>query len=263
MLWIPDGPNRTQGTMHTLQTDIGSQIILRGPNAYGQVAGLTGQGFFLWTPDQAHAAVGEITWLPTEMDILWALNDCGQLLGGPDTDDVALLWTPTRAHGATGQLTRIDKPWNSTAIRFFRLNDQGALAGVAIDVSRLSGLTDDVVVWLPDAPNSPSGHLQTLGALGWNEDGAAYDINAAGTAAGDSCFVVRQGSDYPCRQERYFVWDQRHAMTDLQTLLGPASGNTVDGLEALNDAGQIVLLGESSPDTYRLLLLTPRSGDSG
>jgi hypothetical protein len=93
--------------------------------------------------------------------------------------------------------------------------------------------------------------------LGWNEDGGAWDINATGTVLGDSCFLERQVTDVGCQQTRYVVWDQRAGMHDLQTLLDPRSGYTLTGECALNDAGQIVVVGESAAETYRLLLLTP------
>jgi hypothetical protein len=264
MLWTPDNVNGTYGTWLNIRPDdVGNHVRLRGLNAYGQLAGFSSERAFLWTPESLLATHGTITWLDGGLERIVGITDFGQVVGTNADEDAALLWTPTHIHATIGRLTQITKPGNSAAIRFFAVSARGALAGVAIDVFRLSGVVNDAVVWLPDTPNSSTGRLQTLGALGWNEDGTAYDVNAAGTVLGDSCFLIRQGSDYPCQQLRYFVWDQRHGIADMQTLLDPASGYIIESVKAMNDAGQIVVLGKSSTDTYRLLLLTPRSEGAG
>jgi hypothetical protein len=124
-------------------------------------------------------------------------------------------------------------------------------------VSQAGGELDDAVIWLPDAPNSPTGHMQTLGALGWNEDGDAFEINAAGITLGYSRFFERHVSDAVCQQARSFVWNQHAEMQELHTLLDPANEYTDVSVWTLNEQGQIVAVGETSAEMYHALLLTP------
>jgi hypothetical protein len=253
LLWTPDAPNSTHGIAHPFQPDgLSGKIDLRALNAYGQVAGLADGRAFLWTPEPPHGSNGAVTWLSDEMDEINAINDFGQVSGHDEEEHVDLLWTPAQANAATGRLTPISKQGGSNAIRFFTLSPRGALAGLA-----LKSAQNDALVWLPDAPNSPNGQLQTLGALGSTEDGLAYQINAAGTVLGQSCFVERQASDVGCQQTRYFVWDQAQGMQELQPLLDQGSGYALESVLGLNDQGEIVAVGETADQTYRLLLLTP------
>jgi hypothetical protein len=193
-----------------------------------------------------------VTWVSEEIDEIDAINDFGQITGHDDEEHVVLLWTSTQANAATGRLTHFPKQWGSNEIRFFALSPRGALAGLA-----LKSAQNDALVWLPDAPNSPNGQLQTLGALGWSEDNIAYTINAAGTVLGQSCFFEHQASDVGCQQTRYFVWDQAQGMQELQPLLDPGSGYSLESVWGPNELGQIVAVGETADQTYRLLLLTP------
>jgi hypothetical protein len=252
-LWTPDAPNSTHGTAQPVQPDgLSGKIDLRALNAYGQVAGLADGRAFLWTPEQPHESNGTVTWLSDEMDEIDSINDFGQVSGHDEDEHVMLLWTPTQANAATGRLTHISKQGGSNEIRLFALSPRGTLAGLA-----LKSAQNDALVWLPDAPNSPNGQLQTLGALGSSEDGLVYQINAAGTVLGHSCFLERYASDVGCQQERYFVWDQAQGMQELQPLLDQGSGYTLSSVWGLNDQGEIVAVGETSDEIYRLLLLTP------
>jgi hypothetical protein len=62
----------------------------------------------------------------------------------------------------------------------------------------------------------------------------------------------------PCANSpRSFVWDQAQGMQELQPLLDPGSGYTLESVWTLNERGQIVAVGETAEETYRLLLLTP------
>jgi hypothetical protein len=260
VLWTPETSHGPEGSTHTIQqVAIADELNLRGLNAYGQIAGGAHGRTFLWTPEHPQATTGIFMWFDEEIDSVDALNDVGQVLGHDADEQAALLWTPTQAHGSSGHITRIAKPSNSSGVRFYALSGRGALAGLAYDASHAlgNGPLNDALVWLPDAPNSSTGQVRTLGALGWNEDGITREVNAAGTALGDSCFLERQGFDGGCGQNRSFVWNPRDGMQDLQTLLDPGSGYTSTRAWALNDRGQILAVGASSSETYRLLLLTP------
>jgi hypothetical protein len=133
LLWTPVAPNSPEGTAHLIRSDRQVGVTnLRGPNAYGQVAGEANGHRFLWTPEQPQGSIGAVTWLNDELDYVTNLNDFGQVAGPAKDDQAALLWTPTQPHATTGRFTHIPKPWASDHIDLFRLSASGALAGLAL-----------------------------------------------------------------------------------------------------------------------------------
>jgi probable HAF family extracellular repeat protein len=121
------------------------------------------------------------------------------------------------------------------------------------------------------------GSMRSLGALdcpcSFNErygTSAAYGINAAGQAVGDSTTVrginesgevVGESGAAGGAIARAFLW-QDGVMRDLNGLIAPDSGWVLTGAAAINDAGQIVGAGLHE-GRRRAFLLTPTAPSGG
>jgi hypothetical protein len=119
-MWTPpDAANSPQGMAYPIRPDGQAGVSgLRGPNAYGQVAGEANERPFLWAPNQPQGTTGMVTWLNDELEYVADLNDFGQVAGFVSDEQSVPLWTPTQAHATTGQITRSPKPGVTTSASF-------------------------------------------------------------------------------------------------------------------------------------------------
>ena len=92
-----------------------------------------------------------------------------------------------------------------------------------------------------------SGPLRYLGTLGGTQS-YAEDINASGIIVGDS---------YTADGQRHAFLSDGGAMVDLNLLVDPASGWTLYGAFAINDAGQILSGAYNTAGVWQPVLLTP------
>ena len=117
------------------------------------------------------------------------------------------------------------------------INDSGALAGV---YTPLGGTTTRAFL----CNSTLTTDLGTLGGAG----SEALGINAGGQVVGDS--NAADGSLHA------FLY-KNGAMVDLNSLINPASGWTLDTAAAINDSGAIVGTGTDAADETGAFLLTP------
>jgi hypothetical protein len=190
---------------------------------------------FLWRPGQVMLALPD---LPGGQDfaIAWDINDEGWIVGTSisDISDGPVLWTPDGEIIDLGDLY----PGPSSFGEAYAINDREQVVGLA-------GSAPENEAFLWDAEEGMIG----LGRItdSWS---AAYDINNREQVVGIS-YSWADGAPIG------FIWDRRHGMRRLDTLLDPCAAPTYTMLchtWAINDRGQIV----SMPyDNLPSVLLTP------
>jgi probable HAF family extracellular repeat protein len=95
-----------------------------------------------------------------------------------------------------------------------------------------------------------SGRTMTnLGTFG-GDTSAAQGINDYGLVVGEASLPNDTGTDA-------FIYYGSGSIVDLNSLVDPTLGWTIEGAVAINDSGQIVALGQQQGGPYRALLLTP------
>jgi probable HAF family extracellular repeat protein len=91
------------------------------------------------------------------------------------------------------------------------------------------------------------GTWNDIGTLG-GRDSYAYDINNSGLVVGESDYTGTPGVRHA------FIWKAGAGMTDLNTLIDPASGWELVGANGINDDGKIVGYGKFGGQTRAFLL---------
>jgi probable HAF family extracellular repeat protein len=180
----------------------------------------------------------------------WGINELGQVVGvartGVGTVSHAFLYTDLDRDGETdtGEMIDLDTSGVGDPNRFsqaFQINDAGRAVGEAV-VGATPGGTSILhpVLW-------QDGTRLGLGTLGFTF-GSALDINESGQVVGNLTNI--SGSP-----QAAFLW-QAGVMTDLNSLIDPASGWVLRSAEAINDRGEIVGFGTFGGQT-RAFLLSP------
>jgi probable HAF family extracellular repeat protein len=121
----------------------------------------------------------------------------------------------------------------------YKINDRGQVVGyseIGAGETRHAFLTTD-------------GSMRDLGTVPGLDDSVAYDVNSAGEAVG----AAAPAPDAP--GQRALLWRGGRTI-DLNRLLPPNSGWTLDEARAINDRGQIAGLGRFH-GLPRAFLLTP------
>ena len=122
-------------------------------------------------------------------------------------------------------------------------------------VGAVRGINDanDVIgIWVPESNAGSTGFLYRRGVMRSLVPGYSgpFGINNAGVVVGDASF----GSN-----RRAFVWDETKGLQDLNGLIDPTLGLTLQWATGINDLGQIVAVdpGVRGCDDDRAVLLTP------
>ena len=162
------------------------------------------------------------------------INNNGQIAGYADTADGS--WHAFVCAG-TGALQDLGTLPGTTRSYANSINDSGQVVGVAYT----PGGDERVFLY------GGSGPLRYLGTLGGTQS-YAEDINASGIIVGDS---------YTADGQRHAFLSDGGAMVDLNSLVDPASGWTLYGAFAINDAGQILSGAYNTAGVWQPVLLTP------
>jgi probable HAF family extracellular repeat protein len=226
-LW--DAKNGMQD-LGTLGGDISNA---RGINDSGQIAGLADlpsqvNHAVLWDADGIHD-LGTLGGVASQAN---ALNNAGQVVGSsslPSGLIHAFLWDSSNGMQDLGTLGGPQSSANG-------VNEAEQVVGSSIPQGFFQ---QHAFVW--DAING----MQDLGTLPDGTFSLASGISNSGLIVGSSISTATG--------QRAVLWDA-NGITDLNDLLPPNSGWTLDAANAVNDAGQIVGFGMFNGDQHAFLL---------
>ena len=252
-IWHDDnGDHATQpGEMKDLGTLPGDTLSQAyGVNDSGQVVGLSElnsqNGFadhaFIWSNGTMQSIPASNGLTPFRA---YAINNAGQVVGVAATSSGA-----SHAYQLSGD-TLTDLGTLGGRNSFANgINEAGQVVGNSDLNSGSASPPSHAFVW------SPGPVMINLGTLG-GSNSIAYDINASGDVVGSS--EVTGGPSHA------FIWHDADAdgqadpgeMKDLNTLLPPSTGWTLQEARSINDSGQIVGYGLNPSSQTHAFLLTP------
>jgi probable HAF family extracellular repeat protein len=201
------------GKMTDLSTLGGDRSSGYGINASGQVAGWSyigpndaAQRAFLYS-DGVMTSLGSFNGIDTAGS---AINASGQVTGGTSGQGPGgFLWSPSTQNGTNGSMTPLGTlPGGSSLGQGYGINASGQITGRTYNANGASR-----------AFLSSGGSMTDLGP------GSGFDINAKGQVTGETgsfAFLYSDG-----------------VMTDLNTLIDPASGWVLVSGNGINDSGWI------------------------
>lgn len=183
-----------------------------------------------------------------------AINALGQVTGtvGYD-DDQGVRHASTFLWDAANGFTVLGAGWGYNDSYATDINDAGQVVGVQGDAS-VGYYT--AFLWTPDSPNGRSGSFTDLNWVAGGYDSNANGINNVGLVVGVN-YVDDGWDSYP----HAFLWDGADGAVDLQYQLFPASDETLESAQAINESGAIAVNGYNGWGEYRAYLLTPLAVD--
>jgi uncharacterized membrane protein len=214
------------GHLQVIQTPAIRNGFALGINARAQVVGSADNWTKAWELYR-----GRITILPDvpggHADLAERINNRGQIAGAADNANRAARWDSASAAPV------LLAPQSGDAFSFSKgINDRGQVAG---DTDEADG-TPHSAVW------SPAGRIRVFsGAYGPGSPGYLFDINDAGTSAGES---FRGGDSGPILADQATIWSPRGVPAGLGFLPG-YNQSTASGL-----SGSGFAAGESKLQDY-------------
>ncbi len=220
-IWKPQGGWQQ---LPLLQGDNGGQGL--GINKSGDVVGYSsgpnGTRAFRWTRRQGIRSLG---CLPGgNYSRARAVNDSAQVVGisGSPVGKRAVLWTKD------GQVRDLGTLAGDTASEAIAINNLGDVVGYSKGSSGLRAF-----IW------TEATGMQNIGTLPGANASRALDINDAG-------YVV--GSSSTSSGDHAFLWTKKDGMTDLNSAASVGLGVVFAEAHAINNAGQILILGKAMPE---------------
>jgi probable HAF family extracellular repeat protein len=188
----------------------------------------TSAGFraFLYTSAAGMQSLGTLA--GGSMSKAYGMNNTGEVVGyatAADGQPHAFLYT----NGTMSDLTT----FGGLSSKAYDVNDSGQVVGNWVNAEG----QQQAFLW------NPNGAMTNLGGVNAN----AENINDLGAVVGESTVGASLHA---------FLW-QNNIMTDLNTLIDPASGWTLNLALHINDSGQIVGVGTFDGETDRAFLLNP------
>jgi uncharacterized membrane protein len=172
-----------------------------------------------------------------------------------------------------------DRTWRSFFWDRGVVQDLGTLGGIITTPSWLSetgavvGKSDVTDICTTCAPGNQKqlhhpfiwkrGVMTDLGVLPGDNAGSAFSINRHEQIVGRSLTCLKVTAGDGCDGVyRAFLWE-RGSLVDLQSLVVPGTGLTVDGAEEINDRGEIIGSGLLPNGDRHAVLLIPVDRDGG
>lgn len=226
------------GMMQSLGSLGGDFGAAHDVNAAGQITGHSHNGStlraFIWEQGAGMTDIGNFT--PNGSSTGQSINSSGHVAGAGTTamdEQHAFFWDG---------MTMTDLGTIGTGEQSFAhaLNDSDTVVGYGALTP--SGSTYGAFQW------TAGGGIQQLGEL-FSYDTRARDVNNAGDIVGRS-WIDDMGS------ARAVLWAGGGAVANLNDLIDPASGWLLTDATGINDAGQIVGVGQLD-GAFRAFLLTP------
>jgi uncharacterized membrane protein len=176
-----------------------------------------------------------------------AINDAGTIVGGVEKYDASVNYLGSSAvrWDASGTATELGNLGTHTGIPYtspVAINDSGTAVGWAIKYDA-SGtyLGGRAVRW--DASDTTA---IELGNLGGSDVSDAYAINNSGIIVGHAYKYGTSGNGQD--GDRAVYWGADNVAVDLNTLIDPASGWTLNYADCISDTGWIAGVGSFDPD---------------
>jgi probable HAF family extracellular repeat protein len=208
-----------------------------GINQYGHVAGFSsgrnGARAFIWRQSSGIRNLGVLA--GGRYSRARAVNDSDEAAGTSDSPsgDRAVLWT------ASGSIRNLGTLPGDTASEATAINSAGDVVGYSKGPHGMRA-----ILW------TAAGGIQNLGVLPGGNNSRALAVNSTGVVVGTS--TSSSG-------DRAFVWTQRGGIQDLNAAISPNLGIILVEAHAINNEGEIVVMGRSSQGSQHVCDPAPKS----
>ena len=209
-------------------------------NSNGAVAYVSGNDAYLY---QGGKTTDFAQFFPGSRIVPGPLNDAGQLvlevipLSGSGQNETT--GTPKAYVYQGGKVQAMPNNWNG--VLGSGSNAQGQFVGS-------TGAPNSSLTGIVHAALYQNGQVTDLGTLG-GDSSSAYGINSRGQVVGESAVVNYIGT-------HAFLY-QNGTMYDLNSMIPPIPGVTLEAAYRINNQGQIVAAGQGPDGSWDTLLLTP------